>query len=88
MTLHVRIDTMKDAERLSHILRTYRDEIYLRSDKLCVDPKSVLGILALMYSARGAMVLDTGDMPDETVAHLILDLNEYLTPEDRKEKAS
>ena len=88
MTLHVRIDTMKDAERLSHILRTYPDEMYLRSDKLCVDPKSVLGILALMYSARNRMVLDTGDMTDESIAHLILDLNEYLVPEDKEEKAS
>ena len=88
MTLHVRIDTMKDAERLSHICRTYPDEIYLRSDKLCVDPKSVLGILALMYSARDRMVIDTCAMTDETVAHLILDLNEYLVPEEKSEIAS
>ncbi len=81
MTLHLRIDTMKDAERLSQILRAYPDEIYLRSDKLCVDPKSVLGILALMYSAGDRMILDTGAMTDESLARLKTDLKEYLAPD-------
>ena len=60
MTIHIHVDTMKDAERLSHICKEYENEVYLKSDKFCVDPKSTLGILAMMYSARDNMYLDTG----------------------------
>ena len=62
MLIKIHVDSMKDAERLSAICREHSEEILLRADHFCVDPKSTLGVLAIMYSARDSMQLDTGDM--------------------------
>lgn len=64
MTIKVSITSMKDAERFSAIIRRFPQEITLRSGRFCVDPKSVLGVLAIMYSADDNMTVDTGDMED------------------------
>jgi len=65
MMIHIRIDSMKAAEELSNICRQFPQELFLRADAYCIDPKSTLGILAIMYSARDKIYLDTGDMEAE-----------------------
>ena len=77
MNIHIHVDTMKDAERLSHICKEYENEVYLKSDKFCVDPKSTLGILAMMYSARDNMYLDTGDMGDTVLPKFVEALHDF-----------
>ena len=69
MNVHIHVDSMKEAEHLSAICKEYPYELYLRSEKFCIDPKSTLGILAMMYSARDCMYLDTGDL-EAVRAHL------------------
>lgn len=78
MNIHIHVDTMKDAERLSHICKEYENEVYLKSDKFCVDPKSTLGILAMMYSARDNMYLDTGDMGDTVLPKFVEALHDFI----------
>ena len=63
MIVHIQVESMKAAEQLSGICKNYSEELFLRSDKFCIDPKSTLGILAMMYSARDSMYLDTGEVP-------------------------
>ena len=78
MNIHIHVDTMKEAERLSHICKEYENEVYLKSDKFCVDPKSTLGILAMMYSARDNMYLDTGDMGDTVLPKFVEALHDFI----------
>ena len=62
MLIPIRVDSMKAAEDLSSICKQFPEEIFLRSRVYCIDPKSTLGILAMMYSARDEMTLDTANM--------------------------
>ena len=78
MTVHIHVDSMKAAEQLAVICKGYESEMYLRSDKFCVDPKSTLGILAMMYSARDQMLLDTGDLPEEDVPGFLKAVRAYI----------
>lgn len=78
MTIHIRVDSMKAAEQLSNICKEYPNELFLRSEKFCVDPKSTLGILAMMYSARDGMYLDTGDLEDQQMSEFIDRLGGYI----------
>ena len=84
MIIHIHVDSMKAAENLSAICKEYSNELYLRSEKFCIDPKSILGILAMMYSARDRMFLDTGDMEDREVPHFLELIDGYLVKEDRE----
>ena len=74
MTIHIHVDSMKSAEHLSSICKDYSNELYLRSEKFCIDPKSTLGILAMMYSARDTMYLDTGDLDDKDLPKFLKEL--------------
>lgn len=67
MQIKVKVETMKDAEKLSYVCNTFPYEMYLRAEKYCADPKSTLGVLAMMYTTKDKLLLDTGDMPDETI---------------------
>ena len=78
MTIHVYVDSMKAAEHLSSICKDYENELLLRSEKFCVDPKSTLGILAMMYSARNSMYLDTNDMEDAQIPHFLKAIDSYI----------
>ena len=82
MNIHIHVDTMKDAERLSHICKEYENEVYLKSDKFCVDPKSTLGILAMMYSARDNMYLDTGDLGDRELPKFLKAVDSYIVKDE------
>ena len=84
MIIHIHVDSMKAAERLSNICKEYDNEFFLRSEKFCIDPKSTLGIMAMMYSVRNRMFLDTGDMEDREVPHFLEVIDGYLVKEDRE----
>ena len=77
MTIKVHIDSMKDAEHFSNILRDYSEEFTLNAGKFCVDPKSALGVLAIMYSAHNNITLDTGDMADTEIPKLAQAISAY-----------
>ena len=75
MKIHIRVESMKAAEHLSAICKEFSEEMYLRSDKFCIDPKSTLGILAMMYSARDHMFLNTGSMSDQDLTRFLEAVN-------------
>ena len=81
MTLRIAVTSMKEAERLSDICKDYPNELALRADRFCVDPKSTLGILAIMYSARDNMVLDTGDIEDDQIPAFLEKIGHFLVSE-------
>lgn len=78
MNINVSINSMKDAERFSNIVREFPEELTLNAGRFCVDPKSALGVLAIMYSARNNMVLDTGDMEDMRIPHLARSISSFI----------
>ncbi len=81
MNIHVHVDSMKAAEHLSSICKDFSEELFLRSEKFCIDPKSTLGILAMMYSARDSMYLDTGDLSDRDIPKLLEALDSFIVKE-------
>ena len=78
MTFHIHVDNMKEAERLSDICKDFPYELSLKADRFCVDPKSTLGILAIMYSSKDNMVMDTGDMGDKSVQEFVERIGSYI----------
>lgn len=78
MNIRINIAGMKEAEQLSAICKEYSAEIFLRAEKFCIDPKSTLGILAMMYSARDSMYIDTGDLDDGEIPGFIKALDSYI----------
>ncbi len=78
MTIHIHVDSMKSAEHLSSICKDYSNELFLRSEKFCIDPKSTLGILAMMYSARESMYLDTGDLSDRQLPDFLEAIDSFI----------
>ena len=78
MTVHIHVDSMKAAEQLANICKGYAQELFLRSEKFCVDPKSTLGILAMMYSARDEMQLDAGNLPEQDVPGFLQAISDYI----------
>ncbi|MBO2518014.1 MAG: hypothetical protein CW338_12225 [Clostridiales bacterium] len=79
MLINIEVKTMKDAERLSQICKDYEAELLLRGkDKFCVDPKSTLGIFAIMYSAKDSMMMDTADMDDSELPGFIKRIEDFI----------
>ncbi len=87
MKIHIRVESMKAAEHLSAICKEFSEEMYLRSDKFCIDPKSTLGILAMMYSARDCMYLDTGDLEDKDIPKLLRAIDGFIVKEPSEKPA-
>ena len=81
MTIHIHVDTMKAAENLSAICKNFPGEMSLRSEKYCIDPESTLGILAMMYSARDQMYLDTGNMEESDLPEFLAAIESYIVKE-------
>ncbi|MBR6810338.1 MAG: hypothetical protein IKM64_08660 [Clostridia bacterium] len=81
MKMHIHVDSMKAAEQLSAICKDFSEEILLRSEKFCVDPKSTLGVLAMMYSARDTMFLDTNEMEDGRIPKFVKAISAFLVQE-------
>ena len=82
MNVHIHVDSMKEAEHLSAICKEYPYELYLRSEKFCIDPKSTLGIMAMMYSVRNRMFLDTGALSEENLEKFLHEIDGYLVKEE------
>ena len=82
MIIHIHVDSMKAAERLSNICKAYDNQFFLRSEKFCIDPKSTLGIMAMMYSVRNRMFLDTGDLNEENLSKFLQEIDSYLVKEE------
>lgn len=83
MKIHIHVDSMKAAEHLCSICREYPGEdIRLRSDRYSIDPKSPLGILALMYSTRNQMYLDIGNLEETSLKRFLKSISAYLVPGD------
>ena len=80
MSIHIHVDTMKEAEHLSTICKEYPYELQLKSDKFCIDPKSTLGILAMMYSARDNMYLDITELDENLYPKFMADIESYMVP--------
>ena len=82
MIIHIHVDSMKAAERLSNICKEYDNEFFLRSEKFCIDPKSTLGIMAMMYSVRNRMFLDTGTLDEESLNRFLREIDSSLVKEE------
>jgi len=78
MNIRVKIDSIKEAERFSSICQQFPAEFFLRGDHFCTDPKSALGILAIMYSAGERMYIDTGSMEDGMISNFINKIAPYI----------
>ena len=81
MDIRVKIDSMKAAERLSQVCKGFPYELNLRAGVASADPKSTLGVLAMMYADRRNLRLDTGDMPDEVMSEFTSNLTPFLMRE-------
>ena len=82
MNIHIHVDSMKAAEHLCSICRDYPGTLSLRSEKYLVDPKSPLGILAMMYSSRDQMYLDTGDEEESCLSGFLKAISAYMVQDD------
>ena len=82
--IHIHVDSMKAAEHLSSICKQYTNDIFLCSEKFHIDPKSTLGILAMMYSSRDSMFLDTGSMEDGDLPRFLHQIDAYIVKEETK----
>ena len=85
MNIHIHVDSMKAAEKLSSICKEFGNGIFLRSEKFHIDPKSTLGILAMMYSARDHMFLDTGSMEESDIPRFLKAIDGYIVREDMRD---
>lgn len=77
MNIHIHVDSMKAAEHLCSICREYPEDLRLHSDAFSVDPKSPLGILALMYSSKDQMYLDTGNLEANSLQRFLKAIHAY-----------
>lgn len=77
MNIEINILGLKNAEKFSDICRRYPDTLYLRSGEFCVDPKSMLGVLAIFYSAVDPVFVDAGSMDGETLERFKRDIVQY-----------
>lgn len=82
MNVPIRVDSMKDAERLSSICKEYPCALLLKSGRYCIDPKSTLGILAMMYAGRGSMYLDTNDLDESLYPEFMSAIASYRVSEE------
>lgn len=78
MKLEVAVNGIKEAEKFSAICQEYPYEMLMRSGDFCMDPKSMLGVLAIFYSAKEPVVLDTGDMDDQQIEKFCKAIKDYI----------
>ena len=78
MNIEINILGLKNAEKFSSICQNYPTALYLRSGQFCVDPKSMLGVLAIFYSASDPVFVDTNDMDDGTLQKFTKDIDRYV----------
>ncbi len=80
MNIRIQVDNMREAERLSNICNQFPYEMFLRVNKFAADPKSTLGVLAMMYADKTNLVIDTGDMPDDVIMDFSEKLSDFIAP--------
>ena len=85
MNIHIHVDSMKAAENLSGICKEFGNDITLCSEKYHIDPKSTLGILAMMYSARDHMFLNTGSMDGDMIPRFLEAIDGYIVKEEMRD---
>lgn len=78
MEISVKVDGIKQAEQFSAICQNYPYEMFLRSGAFCIDPKSMLGVLAIFYSAKENVMVDTGDMEDSDISNFVKDISDFI----------
>ncbi len=78
MKIEINIQGLQNSEKFSSICQNYPFQLYLRSGQFCVDPKSMLGVLAIFYSASEPVFVDTTDMDEETTQKFLREINPYL----------
>ena len=82
MKIRIMADSMQDAEALSAACAKFKGEILLKAGKYCVDAKSSLGFLALMYSVKDQMYLDPAGLDGGECEKLVRAIREYVIEED------
>ncbi len=80
--IRIRADSMQDAEALSAACAKFKGEILLRAGKYCVDAKSSLGFLALMYSSADQLYLDASALGEADREKLSDAVKEYAVGEE------
>ena len=81
MNVPIRVESMQEAERLSAICKEYPCALLLKSGRYCIDPKSTLGVLAIMYAARGHLYLDTNDLDESLYPQFMTAIANYRVAE-------
>ena len=81
MNIHIHVDSMKAAEDLSSICKEFGTDITLCSEKFHIDPKSTLGILAMMYSARNSMYLDISELDENLYPKFLTAIDSFIVPD-------
>jgi len=69
---------LKEAEKLSNILNNFAGDINLKSGEYCIDGKSMMGILAVMYCAKEDIYLDAVELDDADMAALCEKITDYI----------
>ena len=69
---------LKEAEKFSNILNTFTGDINLKSGEYCIDGKSMMGILAVMYCAKEDIYLDAVELDDEEMSKLCEKIADYI----------
>ena len=78
MKIEIAVEGIKQAEKFSAICQGYPFEMLLHSGSFCTDPKSMLGVLAIFYSAKEPVIVDTADMDDVTVKKFVDAIGAYI----------
>lgn len=69
---------LKEAEKLSNALNKFPGDINLKSGEYCIDGKSMMGILAVMYCAKQDIFLDAVELDDDEMKKLCDAIAEYI----------
>lgn len=69
---------LKEAEKFSNILNKFPGDINLKSGEYCIDGKSMMGILAVMYCAKEDIYLDAVELGDEALQDLCDEIQAYI----------
>ena len=69
---------LKEAEKFSNILNQFPGDINLKSGEYCIDGKSMMGILAVMYCAKEDIYLEVNELSDAEIEKLCKNIVDYI----------
>ena len=81
----VELDVSRSLDGTLYAFHPCMEPRFLRSEKYHIDPKSTLGILAMMYSARDHMFLDTGSLEESDLPRFLQAIDGYIVKEDMRD---